>query len=121
MGDRCSFSFISLASNLLFRANLVSMNLPFRDFDAGGSSAADRSTDRTQPELEETRGRFQRGKRGEASDHLKGWDLPALIVLIVVVVAFIWKHHDMKKQEQELEDEISKLYADDTVQLDTQS
>ncbi|MCI9135275.1 MAG: hypothetical protein HFI31_13990 [Lachnospiraceae bacterium] len=49
------------------------------------------------------------------------WDLPAAIVLIVVVVAFIWKHHDMKKQEQELEDEISKLYADDTVQLDGQS
>lgn len=48
------------------------------------------------------------------------WDLPALIVLIVVVVAFIWKHHEMKKQEKELEDEISKLYADDTVQLDTQ-
>lgn len=49
------------------------------------------------------------------------WDLPALIVLILVVVAFIWKHHDMKKQERELEDEISKLYVDDTVQLDTQS
>lgn len=49
------------------------------------------------------------------------WDLPAAIVLIVVVVAFIWKHHDMKKQERELEDEISKLYVDDTVQLDTQS
>ena len=49
------------------------------------------------------------------------WDLPALIVLILVVVAFIWKHHDMKKQERDLEDEISKLYADDTVQLDGQS
>ena len=49
------------------------------------------------------------------------WDLPALIVLILVVVAFIWKHHDMKKQERDLEDQISKLYADDTVQLDGQS
>lgn len=49
------------------------------------------------------------------------WDLPALIVLILVVVAFIWKHHDMKKQERDLEDQISQLYADDTVQLDTQS
>ena len=40
------------------------------------------------------------------------WDLPAAIVLIVVVVACVWKHHDMKKQERELEDQISELYAD---------
>ena len=49
------------------------------------------------------------------------WDLPALIVLILVVVAFIWKHHDMKKQERELEDQISELYADDTVKLDSRT
>ena len=35
------------------------------------------------------------------------WDLPALIILIVVIVAFAWKHHDMKKQEKDLEDQIS--------------
>ena len=29
------------------------------------------------------------------------WDLPAAIILIVVIVAFAWKHHDMKKQEKE--------------------
>ena len=46
------------------------------------------------------------------------WDLPALIILIVVIVAFAWKHHDMKKQEKDLEDQISGLYADDTVPLD---
>lgn len=49
------------------------------------------------------------------------WDLPAAIVLIVVIVAFVWKHHDMKKQEKDLEDQISELYTDDTVKLDNQA
>lgn len=49
------------------------------------------------------------------------WDLPAAIVLIVVIVAFVWKHHDMKKQEKDLEDLISELYTDDTVKLDNQA
>lgn len=46
------------------------------------------------------------------------WDLPALFILIVVIAAFFWKHHDMKKQEKDLEDQISKLYADDAVPLE---
>ena len=37
------------------------------------------------------------------------WDLPALILLIAVIVVFAWKHHDMKKQEKELEDQISEM------------
>ena len=37
------------------------------------------------------------------------WDLPALIVLIVVAAAFVWRHHDMKKQEKDLEDQIAEL------------
>lgn len=49
------------------------------------------------------------------------WDLPAAIVLIVVIVAFVWKHHDMKKEEKDLEDQISELYTDDTVKLDNQA
>lgn len=49
------------------------------------------------------------------------WDLPAAIVLIVVIVAFVWKHRDMKKQEKDLEDQISELYTDDTVKLDNQA
>ena len=44
--------------------------------------------------------------------------LPALIILIVVIAAFAWKHHDMKKQEKDLEDQISELYADDTIPLE---
>lgn len=49
------------------------------------------------------------------------WDLLAVIVLIVVIAGFVWKHHDMKKQEKDLEDQISELYANDTVDLDNQA
>lgn len=43
------------------------------------------------------------------------WDLPAALILIMVIVVCVWKHHDMKKQEKDLEDKISTLYADETV------
>lgn len=49
------------------------------------------------------------------------WDIPALIVLIVVIVVFVWKHHDMKKQEKELEDKIAELYANDTEEMNSES
>lgn len=46
------------------------------------------------------------------------WDLPAAIILIVVIAVVAWKHHDMKQQERDLEDQISELYANDTISLD---
>lgn len=49
------------------------------------------------------------------------WDIPALIILIVVIVVFIWKHHDMKKQEKELEDKIAELYANDAEEMNSES
>lgn len=49
------------------------------------------------------------------------WDIPALIVLIVVIVAFAVKHHNMKKEEKDLEDQLSELYADDTVEVDSKA
>lgn len=49
------------------------------------------------------------------------WDLIALIVLIVVIAAFAWKHHEMKRELKDLEDQISELYADDTVKMDNQA
>lgn len=49
------------------------------------------------------------------------WDIPALIILVVVIVVFAWKHHDMKKQEKELEDKLAELNTDDTVQLESES
>lgn len=48
------------------------------------------------------------------------WDIPALIVLIAVVAVFVVKHRDMKKQEKGFEDQLSELYADDTVGIDAQ-
>lgn len=48
------------------------------------------------------------------------WDLPALIVLVVVIVAFAVKHHNMKKEQKDLEDQLSELYADDTVEIENQ-
>lgn len=50
-----------------------------------------------------------------------GWDLIALIVLIVVIALFAWKYHDMKREQKDLEDRISELYADDTVKMDGQA
>lgn len=42
------------------------------------------------------------------------WDLPAAVILIVVIAVCVWKCRDMKKQERDLEDQISALYAKDT-------
>ena len=49
------------------------------------------------------------------------WDIPALIILVVVIVVFVWKHHDMKKQEKDLEDQIAELYTDDATKMDSKS
>ena len=42
-------------------------------------------------------------------------DLIALIVLIGVVAMFIVKRNKMKKEEKELQDQLSALYADGVV------
>ena len=44
------------------------------------------------------------------------WDLPALLVLLAVIVVFIIRHRDMKKEEKDLEEQLSDLYAKDTVE-----
>lgn len=49
------------------------------------------------------------------------WDIPALIVLIVVIVGFAVKHHNMKKEENDLEDQLSELYTNDTVEIDSKA
>lgn len=49
------------------------------------------------------------------------WDIPALIVLIAVIAVFVMKHRDMKKQEKDLEDQLSELYANDTVGIDAKN
>ena len=40
------------------------------------------------------------------------WDRPALIILLAVIAVFIKKHHDMKKLENELEDQLEELRGD---------
>ena len=39
-------------------------------------------------------------------------DIPALIILLAVIAVFIKKHHDMKKLENELEDQLEDLRGD---------
>ena len=43
------------------------------------------------------------------------WDIPACILLIVVIAVFAVQHRKLKKIERELEDQLSSLYADNTV------
>ena len=43
------------------------------------------------------------------------WDLPARLVLLAVIVVFIIRRRDMKKEEKDLEEQLSDLYATDTV------
>lgn len=49
------------------------------------------------------------------------WDIPALIVLLVVIVVFLVKRHEMKKEEKDLEDQLSALYAEDTMEAAEES
>ncbi len=44
------------------------------------------------------------------------WDLLALVALVVVIVFFVIRYRNMKKQEKELEDDLSALYANDTME-----
>ena len=48
-------------------------------------------------------------------------DLIALIVLIGVVAMFIVKRNKMKKEEKELQDQLSALYADGVVGAETEA
>lgn len=43
------------------------------------------------------------------------WDLPAIILLAGVSVLFAVQHYKLKKEKKDLEDQLSTLYADDTV------
>ncbi len=46
-------------------------------------------------------------------------DLLAFILLLAVVVVFAVKHRNMKKEQKDLEDQLSNLYAGDSVDADT--
>ena len=46
------------------------------------------------------------------------WDLLALVILVIVVVAFAVKRSKLKDEQDELEDQLSELYAEDSVEVD---
>ncbi len=46
------------------------------------------------------------------------WDLLALVILVIVVVAFAVKRSKLKDEQDELEDQLSELYAEDSVKAD---
>lgn len=49
------------------------------------------------------------------------WDIPAVILLVGVIVYYVLRVRKMKKTQEDLEDRLSKLYADDTVKEDIAS
>ena len=46
------------------------------------------------------------------------WDLLALVILVIVVVAFAVKRSKLKDEQDQLEDQLSELYAEDSVEAD---
>ena len=46
------------------------------------------------------------------------WDLLALVILVIVVVEFAVKRSKLKDEQDELEDQLSELYAEDSVEAD---
>ena len=46
------------------------------------------------------------------------WDILALIILIVVIVVFVVRRSKLKDEQKELEDQLSDLYAEDSIEED---
>lgn len=46
-----------------------------------------------------------------------GWDIPALIIFVGLIVLYAVQSRNMKKEKKELEDRLSGIYADDTVKF----
>ena len=46
------------------------------------------------------------------------WDLLALVIMVIVVVAFAVKRSKLKDEQDELEEQLSELYAEDSVEAD---
>lgn len=43
------------------------------------------------------------------------WDLLALLILLAVVIVYLVRRHNLKKEQKNLEDQLSDLYAEDSV------
>ena len=44
------------------------------------------------------------------------WDLLALLILLAVVIVYLVRRHNLKKEQKDLEDQLSDLYAEDSVE-----
>lgn len=40
------------------------------------------------------------------------WDLLALLILLAVVIVYLVRRHNLKKEQKDLEDQLSDLYAE---------
>lgn len=43
------------------------------------------------------------------------WDLLALLISLAVVIVYLVRRHNLKKEQKDLEDQLSDLYAEDSV------
>ena len=43
------------------------------------------------------------------------WDLLALLILLAVVIVYLVRRHNPQKEQKDLEDQLSDLYAEDSV------
>ena len=43
------------------------------------------------------------------------WDLLALLILLAVVIVYLVRRHNLKKEQKDLEDQLSDLYAEASV------
>ena len=43
------------------------------------------------------------------------WDLLALLILLAVVIVYLVRRHNLKKEQKDLEDQLSDFYAEDSV------
>lgn len=46
------------------------------------------------------------------------WDLLALLILLAVVIVYLVRRHNLKKEQKELEDQLADLYAEDSIEED---
>lgn len=44
------------------------------------------------------------------------WDLLALIILLAVIIVYLVRRHNLKKEQKDLEDQLADLYAEDSVE-----
>lgn len=46
------------------------------------------------------------------------WDLLVLIILLAVIIVYLVRRHNLKKKQDDLEDQLADLYAEDSIEED---